>query len=73
MGIQESLKELSKRSSKGVSSQFRGSFKDVLRKFQGRLKEVSNVFKENFQWCFKNVSMKNKILVALKSKPIALS
>ena len=34
------------RSSKGISSEFMGSFKNFLRKFQGYI--VSSVFQENF-------------------------
>ena len=44
----------SKISSKGVQ----GSFKDVLRRFQGCLKKVSRVFQENFKNSFKGVSKK---------------
>ena len=42
--------------SKEVQRMFHGSFKDVLRKFQGCLKKVSSVFPENFINRFKGVS-----------------
>ena len=37
------------RSSKGISEQFEGGFKDVLRKFHGHSLKASSTF----QWCFK--------------------
>ena len=53
---------MSKRSSKGFSRECQGSFKDILRKFQGCLKKsvkcVSRKFQKKLQGCFENVSMK---------------
>ena len=46
----------SKIHAKGVSRQLQGSFKDVLWKFQGWLKKVSSVFRENVTKSFKGVS-----------------
>ena len=54
---------MSKRSAKGVSREFRGSFKDALRKFQGYLKNLSSVclrkiqqkISRVFQECFNEV------------------
>ena len=37
---------------KEVQRAFQGGFRDVLRKFQGCLKKVSSVFKENFMKSF---------------------
>ena len=39
-----------------LKEEFQGSFKDVLRKFQGCLKKVSIVFQENFKRSVNGVS-----------------
>ena len=51
--VHRSLKEVQR-----VFWEFEGSFKDVLRRFQGCLKKVSRVFQENFTKSFKGVSKK---------------